>query len=304
MHPQVRQDKPGKCPICGMELIPVDKGDENKIVVDQKTAEIVGIKSQPVKKISLIKTMRLPGKVAYDNDLYLAQQEYLTSFQNLHKIKSLDDTQESRIKETLDAAKYRLMLLGYTEKDIKELEKNSQVDKNLIYPADKVWIHAEIYEYDLALVRPGLKVVATTPAYPSEKFYGVVRFVEPILNPQTRSAKARIEVANQQNKLKLEMYVYLELKINLGRQLSIPESALIDTGTRQVVYLDLGNGRYKMQEVKTGLIADGYVQVLGGLKEGDMVVTDGNFLLDSQATLTGGQSLLYGAAEEIKENQK
>jgi len=79
---------------------------------------------------------------------------------------------------------------------------------------------------------------------------------------------------------------------------------LIDTGTRKVVYLDLGNGRYKIQQIKTGFEADGYFQVLSGLKEGDMVVTDGNFLLDSQSTLTGGQSLLYGAAEEVKDKPK
>lgn len=304
MHPQVRQNKPGRCPICGMELIPVYKTDEGEIIIDQKTSEVVGIKSQPVKKIFLTKTIRLPGKVAYDNELYLAQQEYLSSFHNLHRIKGSDEIQENRIKETLEAAKYRLSFLGYTEKDIEELEQISQPDKNLIYPADKVWVHAEIYEYDLALVKPGLRVVATTPAYPSEKFYGIIKFVEPVLNPQTRSVKARVEVDNPHRKLKLEMYVDLELKIDLGKTVAIPETALIDTGTRKIVYLDLGNGRYKMQEVKTGFEADGYVQILSGLKEGDMVVTDGNFMLDSQSTLTGGQSLLYGAAEEIKEKPK
>jgi Cu(I)/Ag(I) efflux system membrane fusion protein len=100
------------------------------------------------------------------------------------------------------------------------------------------------------------------------------------------------------------MYADLEIKINLGKHLSIPGTSLIDTGTRIVAYLDLGDGRYKMQEVKTGFSADGYVQILDGLKAGDMVVTDGNFMLDSQATLTGGQSLLYGAAEEVETQEK
>ncbi len=300
MHPQVRSDKPGKCPVCAMELIPIYKGEEDKITVDEKTKEILGIKSQPAKIVSLVKTIRLPARIAYDNELYLAQQEYLSSFQNWQKIKDTDEEQKNRIKNTLEAAKFRLTLLGYTEDDIEKLQQSKGPDKNLIYPGKKVWIHAEVYEHDLAMVKPGQIVTATTPAYPSEKFTGTVRFVESVLDSQTRSAKARIEFDNPAGKLKLEMFVDLEIKVDLGKHLSIPETALIDTGTRKVVYLDLGNERYKMQEVKTGFEADGYVQVLSGLKAGDMVVTDGNFILDSQSTLTGGQSLLYGAAEEIK----
>jgi len=309
MHPQVRANKPGKCPICGMELIPIYKGEEDKIVIDQKTSELLGIKSQTVKRMYLVKTLRVPAKVAYDSELYLAQQEYLSSFYNLQKIKDTDQEQIRRVKATLESAKTRLYLLGYNDEEIEKLQQLGEPDKNLIYPGKKVWLHAEIYEYDLALVKPGQNVVANVSAYPSEKFIGVVRFIEPVLNPQTRSAKARIEVENKEGptlkrRLQLEMYADLEIKINLGKHLAIPETALIDTGTRKVVYLDLGNGRYKIQQIKTGFEADGYFQVLSGLKEGDMVVTDGNFLLDSQSTLTGGQSLLYGAAEEVKDKPK
>jgi len=304
MHPQVRADKPGKCPICGMELIPIYKGEEDKIVIDQKTVTTLGIKSQPAEKMYLNKTLRVPAKVAYDSELYLAQQEYLSSFHNLQKIKDTDEEQIRRVKATLESAKTRLYLLGYNEEEIEKLQQLGEPDKNLIYPGKKVWLHAEIYEYDLALVKPGQKVVASVPAYPSKKFTGVIRFIEPVLNPQTRSAKARIEIENKEGKLKLEMYADLEIKINLGKHLAIPETALIDTGTRKVVYLDLGNGRYKIQQIKIGFEADGFIQVVEGLKEGDMVVTDGNFLLDSQSTLTGGQSLLYGAAEEVKDKPK
>jgi Cu(I)/Ag(I) efflux system membrane fusion protein len=304
MHPQVRADKPGKCPICGMELIPIYKEEEDKIVIDQKTSELLGIKSQPVKRMYLVKTLRVPAKVAYDSELYLAQQEYLSSFHNLQKIKDTDEEQIRRVKATLESVKTRLYLLGYNDEEIEKLQQLGEPDKNLIYPGKKAWLHAEIYEYDLALVKPGQNVVATVSAYPSEKFIGVVRFIEHVLNSQTRSAKARIEVENKEGKLKLEMYADLEIKINLGKHLSIPETALIDTGTRKVVYLDLGNGKYKIRQVKTGFEADGYVQVLSGLKEDDMVVTDGNFMLDSQSTLTGGQSLLYGAAEEVKDKPK
>jgi len=304
MHPQVRSDKPGKCPICAMALIPIYKGEEDKIVVDEKIRKTLGIKSQPVEKMHLTKTIRLPARVAYDHELYLAQQEYLSSLKNWQKISDIGEEQENRIKETLNAAKFRLSLLGYTDEDIEKLHEVTEPDKNLIYPGKNVWMHADIYEYDLHLVKPGQEVVATTSAYPGEKFRGIVRFIETILNPQTRSAKARIVFENPGKKLKLEMYADLGIVVNLGKHLSIPETALIDTGTRKIVYLDLGNGRYKMQQVKTGLEAEGYIQVLEGLRIGNLVVVDGNFILDSQSTLTGGQALLYGAAEEIKEKPK
>jgi Cu(I)/Ag(I) efflux system membrane fusion protein len=173
-------------------------------------------------------------------------------------------------------------------------------DKSLIYPGKNVWIHAEIYEYDTGLIKPGMEVAAISSAYPNVNFKGVVRFIETTLNQQTRSAKARVSVENTEGLLKLEMYTVIEIKINFGKFLSIPENALIDTGTRKLVYLDMGNGRYKPQEVKTGFTGEGYVEIVSGIKEGDAVVTDGNFMLDSQSTLTGGQSLLYGGAEEVK----
>ncbi|MBU2567993.1 MAG: efflux RND transporter periplasmic adaptor subunit [Elusimicrobia bacterium] len=301
MHPQVRADKPGKCPICAMELIPVYKGDEGMISVDDQKKKTLGIKSRPAEKMHLIKMIRLAASVSYDNELYLAQQEYLSGFKNWQKVRDEESAQKARVKDTMDAAKFRLNLLGYTDGDIIKLGGMDGADKNLIYPGKNVWLLAEVYEQDLNVVMPGQKVNVITSAYPSKNFPGVVRFVEPSLNPQTRSARARVEVENSDNLLKLEMYAVVEIKLALGSHLAIPENALIDTGVRKIVYLDLQKGSYKMQEIITGFSAEGFVQVLGGLKPGDMVVTDGNFLIDSQSTLTGGQSILYGGAEEVKE---
>ncbi len=291
MHPQVRLDKPGKCPVCAMALIPIYKGNESVIIVDENIRKVTGLKSQRVQKNYLTKTIRLPGKVAADYELYLAQQEYISSYKNGNK-------------ELIEAAKIRLFLLGYTEQDISELEKMDEPDKSLIYPAKNVWVHADVYEYDIGLIKPGLAVNVNFLAYPNITFKGVVRFIEKTLNQQIRSAKARIFVEDPKNLLKLEMYAIVEIKVTYGKVLSVPESAIIDTGTRKIVYLDLGDGRYRPQEVKTGFWGDGYVEIVSGLKEGDFVVTDGNFMLDSQTTLTGGQALLYGAAEEIKEEPK
>jgi len=291
MHPQVRSAQPGKCPICAMTLIPIYKGEEDKTIVDENTKKITGLRSQKAEKMHLIKIIRLPGRVASDNELYLAQQEYISSYKNKNK-------------ELLEASKFRLSLLGYNEKDISVLQKTAEPDKSLIYPGKNVWVHADIYEYDTGLIKTGMSVAAISSAYPNVNFKGVVRFIETTLNQQTRSAKARVFVEDSDGLLKLEMYTVIEIKINREKVLSIPENALIDTGTRKVVYLDLGSGRYKPQEVKTGFSGEGYVEIVSGIKEGDAVVTDGNFMLDSQSTLTGGQSLLYGGAEEVKSEKE
>ncbi|OHD54006.1 MAG: hypothetical protein A2096_11260 [Spirochaetes bacterium GWF1_41_5] len=305
MHPSVKSDKPGKCPICGMELIPVFRGDGDKIIVDEKTRETIGIKSIKAAYMNLSKKIRLPGRVANDNDLYIAQQEYLTSYKNLEKIRNNYSKGEEleRFEKILQSSALRLKLLGFDEREITKLQNADSPDMNLIYPDKKAYVIAEIYENDLYLVKIGQKVMGTTPAFPSDIFNGIIRAIELALNQETRSAKARIEFDNTGNKLRLEMFITLEINIDMGKHLAVPKNALIDTGIRKVVYIDLGNGRYKMTEVKTGFAASDHIQILSGINEGDKIVTEGNFLLDSQSTMTGGSSLLYGSSEEIKKDE-
>jgi Cu(I)/Ag(I) efflux system membrane fusion protein len=146
---------------------------------------------------------------------------------------------------------------------------------------------ADVYADDLQSVKPGKDVTAVTDTYPSVKFHGKVMFVEPALNPETRSAKARIFVDNPNNLLKLEMYANIEVKTSADNILAVPKTAVIDTGVRKVVYIDYGNGEYEPRDVKTGFAGDGYVEVRDGLKAGDLVVTNGNFMLDSESQLRG-----------------
>lgn len=302
MHPQVRKDGPGKCPICGMELIPVYRQDAGKIVVEKGTGERLGIRSQPVAYRALVKLIRLPGRVSHDYELYTLQQEYLSVLSSLDRLKpSASKEVIERQEALLKATKGRLNLLGISDEQIQHLEQEGKPDESFIYPEQgRAWIQADVYEQDIDKLKPGQTVQAKIKGY-EEEFRGEVYGVEKVLSIQTRSARARIEILDPENKLKHEVYADLTLEIDLGNRLSIPYSSLIDTGTRKVVYLDLGEGRYQLTQVKTGMEAQGYVEVLEGLKENDLVVTDGNFLLDSQTTLTGGQSLLYGAGEEIKE---
>lgn len=280
MHPQIRRDGPGECPICGMELIPVKAGQENRIRVDKSVGKMLNITSTEASVMPLERTLLLPARVAYDNDLYLAQQEYLSSYRY-----SSDKLVGKSGKELLDATRFRLVLLGYTDGDIKKLEGQGSPDENLILPAKKAWMFADIYEFDLKAVSRGESVNASVDAYPGVAFKGTVRFIEPAINPQTRSAKVRIEFDNPGGMLKSEMYASVEIKTSAGKRLAVPATAVIDTGMRKVVYLDFGDGTYASREVSTGFEGDKYVEITSGLKAGDKVVTSGNFMLDSESQL-------------------
>ncbi len=274
MHPQVKENGPGKCPICSMDLVPVYKKESGRITVEPAKVKLLGLKSQPARFEQINKTVRLPAKVAYDNDLYVAQQEYLLSYKN-----------SSSISRIIDATKFRLSLLGYTDNAIKELEQQGKPDNTLLYPGDKAWMFADIYEGDLESIKPGKKVTAVVDAFPNVKFHGKVIYIEPAINPETRSARARILADNTGNLLKIEMFANIDLKTSHGSALAVPKTAVIDTGLRKVVYIDYGNGEYEPRDVKTGFAGDDYVEITSGLKKGDLVVTEGNFMLDSESQL-------------------
>jgi len=109
--------------------------------------------------------------------------------------------------------------------------------------------------------------------------------INPVLDPMTRTNQARVEVKNEENKLKPEMFVKARIKISLGEKLAVPETAILDTGIRKIVYVSRENGMLESRDIKTGLKVDGYYEVLEGLDEGDIVVTSGNFLIDSESRL-------------------
>jgi Cu(I)/Ag(I) efflux system membrane fusion protein len=168
-----------------------------------------------------------------------------------------------------------------------------------------VWVIAQIYEQDLASVRPGVPVEVQIDAFPGERFQGVVSFIYPGLTPETRTARVRVELDNPNGKLKADMFaaVLLSADMETPEVLAVPDSAVLDTGKRQAVLVERGEGRYEPREVQLGQRADGYAEVLSGLAEGEKVVISANFLIDAESNL---QSALRsftagdGAAQEAK----
>jgi Cu/Ag efflux protein CusF len=150
-----------------------------------------------------------------------------------------------------------------------------------------LWLQAQVFEQDLSLVRPGQSAKITVSAYPGKAFSGKVAFVYPTVAADTRTAKVRIELANPGGELKPDMYATVELAAGRakGKVLTVPRSAVLDTGTRQVVLIERGEGQFEPRTVKLGMYADEYVEVLDGVREGEKVVVSANFLIDAESNL-------------------
>jgi Cu/Ag efflux protein CusF len=150
-----------------------------------------------------------------------------------------------------------------------------------------LWLLADIFEQDLALIRAGQAAKITVNAYPGKVFSGKVAFIYPTLTPETRTAKARIELSNPGGALMPAMYASVELLAGAskGKAVAVPDSAVLDSGTRQIVLVQRGEGQFEPRPVKLGVRADGYIEVLEGVQAGDMVVVSANFLIDSESNL-------------------
>ncbi|GBC81751.1 Cation efflux system protein CusB [bacterium HR10] len=154
-----------------------------------------------------------------------------------------------------------------------------------------VWVLVDMYEYEAPLVRVGQKATMTLPYFPGKVFHGRVAYIYPQLDPMTRTLKIRLEFPNPGLVLKPDMYANVELRIEYGRRLSVPEEAVLDSGTEQIVFVAREGGYFEPRRVRVGpKVANRYI-ILEGLKAGERIVTSGNFLIDSESRL---QSALQG----------
>jgi Cu(I)/Ag(I) efflux system membrane fusion protein len=258
----------------------------------------------------------------YSPDLVTAQEEYLLA---LRTAKGLKESRVPGAKESAESlvrvSRNRLRLWDLTERQIRELEETGQpklyqtiyspvggfviekaaftghrVEPGMVLykiaDLSTVWVHADIYEYELPFVREGQAATITLAYYPGRQWQGTVEYIYPYLDTQTRTNKVRIVFPNPDVKLKPGMYANMELHVNLGEQLAVPESAVLHSGTRALVFVDQGQGRLAPREVTLGAQADGYVGILSGLSAGERVVTSGTFLIDSESKLAAAESMM------------
>lgn len=152
----------------------------------------------------------------------------------------------------------------------------------------RIWVEADVYESELALVQPGMPVMVVLPYLPGRTFEGTVDYLYPYLEGQSRTGRIRIVLDNPDGVLKPDMYAEVKLEADLGQRLTVPEEAVIIAGETRVVFEDLGGGRLAPRIVQTGQRAGGRIEILSGLEPGDKVVTSGNFLIASESRLKAG----------------
>ncbi|MDO8528017.1 MAG: efflux RND transporter periplasmic adaptor subunit [Deltaproteobacteria bacterium] len=282
MHPQIVRDKPGVCPICGMRLEPVAEEsiqDENQhpagsFRISPERQQLIGVKFAEVVKKNMQKELRLPGRVAFDQELYVTENEYVQGL-------------ISGGGDVLKTIEMKLKRLGISDRELQTLKTKRQADTSLFLPKNGggLWIYATVYEADLDAVAPEMKAEVTLPQGKEVLMEGVVWQVTPILDATSRSATARIRVETLAETVKPESYVTVVLKKDLGEMLTIPADAVVQTGERRIVFVDLGGGYLEPREIKLGAKAQENVVVQEGLKEGEKIVAAANFLIDSESQM-------------------
>jgi len=322
MHPEVRSEKEGNCPICGMTLIPVYEKSKsnNSLHLTNNAMALAGIRTIPVRREHLHREIRLVGTVAFDPELVTAQEEYINALEMGENIESTDEISRDRAGQLVAYAHYRLRLLGMDEAEISELAQVRKKQLSLVIPQNESWVYADAYESDIGWIEKGQGVTVTSTAFPGEQFHGKVVSINPILKRDTRSGQVRIRLLNPESKLKPGMYVETRIMAPTylpgatGEKtplLAIPAEAVLDTGKRKIVWVYAGEGYFEPREVRIG--PEGYVHggstgsrfypVLEGLREDELVVTNGNFLIDSESRITGVAAMGYGGALGVEEQE-
>ena len=291
MNPQATSLVPLKDSM-GMDYVPVYQEEEKEaestgIHISHERQQFIGVQKEAVQQRKLVKEINTVGRIAYDPELFIAQQEYIEA------LKARENTKDSNLilikeqmKSLTEAAKRKLLLMGMNKKEIEELSPDAKADSSLYLPEeDLAWVYITIYEYEAGLVSQGQIVEIDSVAYPGEGFQGEIVSIAPVLDPNTRSINVRAKIKNRENKLKPEMFVNVKIKVDLGEKLAVPEEAVIDTGERKIVFIALAEGYFVSRKVTLGHKADRYYEVLDGLGEGELVVTSGNFFIDSESRL-------------------
>ena len=359
MHPQIRQNETGQCPLCGMDLIPLsNEGDSEdnpmEIKMSPTAMQLANVQTSIITKRKPIKEVRMNGKIKADERnitsqsthipgriekltvsftgesiqkgqvlAYVYSPELVTAQEELFEAQKMKETQPGLYQ----AAVEKLKNWKLTEKQINQILEGGVVQEQFPILADvsgiilnkkvnlgdyikkgqtiyevanlsKVWVLFDVYESDIPWVKTGDKVQFTVQSIPGETFNGKISFIDPVINPKTRVASARVEISNPGMRLKPDMFVLgtIESPIHNEKEaLIVPKSAVMWTGERSVVYTKITNAKgisFMMKEVTLGpALGDSYI-IKSGLEPGEEIATNGTFSIDAAAQLAGKPSMM------------
>lgn len=360
MHPQVMEPDPGKCPICGMQLIAVKKSKgptADEIQLSDQQVQLGNIHTDTIQNATLgdqlvltatlnfdqMKTTavssRIMGRIErlyyknigdyvnkgdnlfdlYSEELNSAKQEYLSA---LERQKILDNSVID-FSQIIESAKNKLLLWGMSEGQIEELVKTKNVKETTSFFSNTsgyiteldvkegdyvteggtiirlanlstLWAEAQVYTSQLSqLDRNGIAAVQI-PGMPEKKLKGNIEFINPEINPETRINLVRVTIPNVGNKLKPGMPAYVTIKSRKKNTLYLPIDAVIRDAKGAMVWLQTGNNIFKSKMISVGLETDGLIEITSGLKPGDIVVTSGTYLLNSEYIFKKGANPMAG----------
>ena len=386
MHPQIREAEAGRCPICGMDLIPVERStdaDEGRRVSLSERAKILArVRTTQAERLGSGRVeRRLLGRVDYDErslrtvtawvggrierlhvsttgervkrgqviatlyspEVYTAHQDLIQARQQFERLQQTATPNAGRAAEAaLGASRDRLRLLGVPDGELRAMERADKPSERarirtpfggtvierlatqgnyvetgtgLYRVADlsTLWVQLDAYESDLPVLKAGQEVSIRVEALPGEIFKGRVTFVDPVLDPNTRIARVRIEVKNQDRRLRPGMFVEASVRSDAAgaaakqAPIVIPATAPLFTGRRSVVYVELEETEeptYEARVVTLGPRMGELYPVLAGLSEGERVVIHGAFAIDADLQIQGGDSMMNspdedGSADEL-----
>ncbi len=362
MHPSVKQEGPGTCPICSMDLVPVTREElaTGTIVLAGERVQQIGVRTGRVTRRVARGEVRTVGRVVLDEtrltdvtvkfggwiedlrvdetgqwvgrgqtlftlyspELYAAQQEYLVALRSQRAAQGT--AAPDRADYLVEAARQKLALWDLTAGQVRQIAERAQplrsvpvlspaagyvLEKNVVEGAavepgmplfrigglDRVWVEADVYEAELPRVALGQPARVTLPHEPGQVFHGRVDLVLPTLTLETRSGRVRLAITNRPApggvQLRPGMYTDVVLDVPVREALLVPESAVLYTGPRALVFLALGQGRFQPREVELGGKQGDTYEVVSGLAEGDLVVTSGNFLIAAESRLKAATEL-------------
>ncbi len=374
MDPQVRAPGPGACPICGMDLIPLDSAAgaaaQGQVELSERAAKLARISTTEVVRIATPELdLRLLGRVEIDEsrirnvsawvggrvdklhvretgtvvrrgqtvatlyspDVYAAHQDLLTAARQVAKLRDASELARSSAAATLEAARERLRLLGISDAELERMAAAKGPRKAIPIPAteagtvmerlvtqgqyvetgavlyriadlDQLWVQLDAYESDLPALLEGQTVDIEVEALPGERFTGEVAFIDPLVDPRRRVTRVRVEVDNEQGKLRPGMFVEAVVRGQLGERelgrqkpLVVPASAPLFTGKRSLVYVEVPDAAfptYVPRVVELGPRMGELYPVVAGLAAGERVVTHGAFALDADLQIRGGPSMM------------
>lgn len=301
--------------------------------VEQPEAQLSVIPSRVAGRIEVLRVQYTGERVRrgqavaeiYSPDAASTLEEYRLAKQNREHLAHGTPEAVAQANQLVDATRQRLGLWGISEKQMDSANSSLitiyapsggtvverkvargqyvQAGETLFTLADlsTVWVKAEVYESQLPQIHAGQPVALRSDSLPNQVIHGKVEFIEPTADPQTRTIPVHVHVANPGMRLVPGMYVRALFTLASAReQMVVPRSAVLDTGTRQLVYVATGEGAFEARDVEVGSATGDVYPVLRGLKLGEKVVTNGNFLIDSQTRLSGGMTGLFGGSKEFQ----